>query len=156
MGSSTREQVVAAYDALRAAVCGVQGLTLDGLSSREWMALAERQEIETRRLGAARHPLLNLLAAHATAEELGDTLDMALANRLRISPTLARRWIADAAELGPRRALTGQPLAPALGACAQPSAMGVSARNTCGSSAASGPRYRPGWTCRPGSTPKPT
>jgi Domain of unknown function (DUF222)/HNH endonuclease len=119
MGSSTREQAVAAYDALREAVTGVQGLTLDGLSSRDWMALAERQEIETRRLGAARHPLLNLLAAHATAEELGDTLDTALANRLRISPTLARRWIADAAELGPRRALTGQPLAPALGACAQ-------------------------------------
>src|ERR1700709_2738453 len=117
MGSSTREQVVAAYDALREAVCGVQGLTLDGLSSREWMALAERQEIETRRLQAARHPMLNLLAAHASPEELGGTLDMALANRLPTPPPQARRWIEDAAELGPRRALTGEPLAPILGAC---------------------------------------
>src|SRR4051812_20110804 len=99
MGSSTREQAVAAYDALREAVTGVQGLTLDGLSSRDWRARAERQETETRRLGAARHPLLTLLAAHATAEELGAPLDMALATRLRISPPLARRWIADAAEL---------------------------------------------------------
>ena len=119
MGSSTREEVVAAYDALRDAVSGVQGLTLDGLTPREWMALAERHEVEVRRLQAGRHPLLNLLGAHATAEELGDTLDMALANRLRISPTLARRWIDDAADLGPRRALTGEPLAPILGATAK-------------------------------------
>ncbi|MDT5137434.1 MAG: hypothetical protein QOD58_1696, partial [Mycobacterium sp.] len=75
MGSSTREEVVAAYDALREAVSGVQGLTLEGLTSREWMALAERHEVEVRRLQAGRHPLLNLLGAHATAEELGDTLD---------------------------------------------------------------------------------
>src|ERR1700712_977714 len=119
MSSSTREEAVAAYDALRDAVSGVQALILDGLTSREWMALSDSHESEMRRMQAARHPLLNLLAAHATTEELGDKLDMALANRLRISPNEARKRIEDAADLGPRRSLTGEPLAPTLGATAK-------------------------------------
>ncbi|WP_264892787.1 13E12 repeat family protein, partial [Mycobacterium kiyosense] len=61
--------------------------------------------------------LLNQLAA-VSKEELGDTLRNALADRLRITTSEAGRRIADAADLGERVSLTGEPLAPRLEATA--------------------------------------
>ncbi|WP_044097385.1 DUF222 domain-containing protein, partial [Mycobacterium canetti] len=58
-------------------------------------------------------------------EELGGTLCCALANRLRITKPEAARRIADAADLGPRRALTGEPLAPQLTATATAQRQGL-------------------------------
>ncbi|MBW0015535.1 HNH endonuclease signature motif containing protein, partial [Mycobacterium sp.] len=51
-------------------------------------------------------------------EELGGTLRSALADRLRITKPEAGRRIDEAADLGARRALTGEPLAPQLSATA--------------------------------------
>ena len=71
-----------------------------------------------RRLRTPQHALINQLDAQAGEEELGGTLCSALADRLRITKAEAGRRIADAADLGERRALTGEPLAPQLTATA--------------------------------------
>jgi hypothetical protein len=62
--------------------------------------------------------LINQLDAHASDDELGATLCSALADRLRTTKAEAGRRIAEAADLGQRRALTGEPLAPQLAATA--------------------------------------
>ena len=58
--------------------------------------------------------MINQLDAQAGEEELGGTLRSALADRLRITKADAGRRIADAEDLGERRALTGEPLTPRL------------------------------------------
>jgi hypothetical protein len=67
---------------------------------------------------AVEHALINQLAEQADPAELGGALAAALANRLRISRADASRRIHDAADLGERRALNGEPLAPLLPATA--------------------------------------
>ena len=62
--------------------------------------------------------MINQLGAQAGEEELGGTLRCALADRLRITKAEAGRRIAEAEDLGERRALTGEPLAPQLTATA--------------------------------------
>ena len=64
------------------------------------------------------HALINQLAEQADQTELGGKLAQALANRLRISRAEASRRIHEAADLGQRRALTGEPLPPVLAATA--------------------------------------
>jgi hypothetical protein len=66
-----------------------------------------------------RHTLINQLKAQAGDEELGGKLSAVLADRLRITKADANRRIAEAEDLGPRRALTGEPLPPLLTATAQ-------------------------------------
>ena len=68
----------------------------------------------TRRVRAPQHALINQLGAQAGEEELGGKLHSALADRLRITKAEAGRRIAEAEDLGQRRALTGEPLAPQL------------------------------------------
>ncbi|MDT5011880.1 MAG: hypothetical protein QOH57_3497 [Mycobacterium sp.] len=70
----------------------------------------ERIETLRRMLPALEHELINQLEAHATAEELGGSLSKSIANRLRITRGEAARRIAEAADLGGRRTLTGEPL----------------------------------------------
>jgi Domain of unknown function (DUF222) len=113
-----REAISAAFDALDAALDGVLGLDCDALTTRERFALLERCERVRRRLPAAEHPLINQLARQATAEELGGTLSHAVAEWTLISRAEASRRINAAADLGPRQALTGEPLAPMLAATA--------------------------------------
>ncbi|WP_156745285.1 13E12 repeat family protein, partial [Mycobacterium sp. 1165178.9] len=64
------------------------------------------------------HQLINQVAAQSDPAELGGKLSWALADRLHITRAEAARRIAEAADLGPRRALTGEPLAPVLPATA--------------------------------------
>ena len=118
MGSGTREDVQEDFDALRAAVSRVLEHSYDALTTPERLALLERLEHETRRLRAPQHALINQLGAQANAQELGGTLRCALADRLRITKAEAARRIDEAEDLGPRRALTGEPLAPQLAATA--------------------------------------
>jgi hypothetical protein len=54
------------------------------------------------------------LPGQASPEELGGKLSHVLADRLRITRGEANRRVAEAADLGPRRALTGEPLPPLL------------------------------------------
>jgi len=109
-----REAITAAFDALDAAVDGVAGLGFDALTTREWLALLERCERVRRRLPVPEHQLINHLARQATPEELGGKLSHAVAEWTLISRAEASRRIKEAADLGPRRGLTGEPLAPIL------------------------------------------
>ncbi|WP_424075206.1 HNH endonuclease signature motif containing protein [Mycobacterium sp.] len=103
-----------AFDALDAAVDVVVGLKFDALTTPERLRLLERVECVARRLRAPQHALISQLGAQADEEELGAKLPSALANRLRITRAEAGRRIAEAEDLGERRALTGEPLAPQL------------------------------------------
>ncbi|OBH67968.1 hypothetical protein A5682_12315, partial [Mycobacterium mantenii] len=64
------------------------------------------------------HQLINQVGEQADSAELGGKLSWVLADRLHISRAEAGRRIAEAAELGPRRALSGEPLGPVLPATA--------------------------------------
>ena len=109
---------MAAYDVLDAAIDVVGELNFDALTTREWLALLERSESMRRRLPVPEHKLINNLAHSATAEELGGKLSHAIAERTLISRGEASRRIKEAADLGPRRALTGEPLPPTLAGAA--------------------------------------
>src|SRR3954452_19815736 len=112
------EAITAAFDALDAAVDGVLGLDFERLSTVERLALLERVERVRRRLPVAEHPLINQLAQTATAEELGGKLAHAIADWVLISRAEASQRVKEAADLGPRRGLTGEPLAPAFAGAA--------------------------------------
>jgi hypothetical protein len=114
MLSSRREEIQEDFDALRTVVSRIVGHSFDALTNPERLALLERLEHETRRLRAPGHELINQLAEQAPSEELGGPLPHALADRLRITRTEARRRVAEASDLGPRRALTGEALPPLL------------------------------------------
>jgi hypothetical protein len=118
MRSSSCEDVEGDFAALHEAVSRVVGHSYDALTTPERLVLLERLEHEARRLVYPRHELVNQLAQQATPEELGGKLSHALADRLHITRAAAARQVAEAADLGPRRAITGEPLEPRLSATA--------------------------------------
>ena len=118
MESSSREEIVEVFDALDADLDRLCALTFDGFTTPERLRALERLERAARRLRPPGHALINQLGEQAGEEELGGTLRSALANRLRITKADAGRRIGEAADLGPRRAITGEPLAPRLAATA--------------------------------------
>ncbi|WP_156772099.1 DUF222 domain-containing protein, partial [Mycobacterium sp. 1245805.9] len=118
MGSSSREEIVEGFDAFNGALKRLCDLSFDVLTTPERLAALEQLERAARRLRAPQHELINQLDAQATPAELGGNLCCALADRLRITKAEAGRRIAEAEDLGERRALTGEPLAPQLAATA--------------------------------------
>ncbi|OBJ89527.1 HNH endonuclease signature motif containing protein [Mycobacterium asiaticum] len=119
MVSSSREEIVEVFHAFDAELDRVCGLSFEALTTPELMWALDRLEREERRKRSVRHALINQLQARASTEELGGTLSCAMAERLRITKAEASRRIADAEDLGERRALTGEPLAPKLPATAR-------------------------------------
>ena len=107
------------FDALEAGFTRALDLRCDALTTPERLALLQRCEKFRRLLPAVEHPVINQISAQADATELGGTLAPALANRLRITRAEASRRIHEAADLGERRALNGEPLEPALSATAE-------------------------------------
>jgi hypothetical protein len=118
------EQAMSAYDALDAALDVADKTDADGLTNAERIALLERREAWRRRLPAGEHVLLSELA-YAPVEEIGGRAAHVLADRLRIYRSDAKRRIEEAFELGPRRAMTGEPLAPKLEATAAGQRAGI-------------------------------
>lgn len=118
MHSSSREEIEEDSDALHAAVSRIVGHAFEVLTTPERLALLERLEHETRRLAVPRHALINQIGEQSNSTELGGTLPTVLADRLRITRGEARRRVAEAADLGQRRALIGEVLAPLLTATA--------------------------------------
>jgi hypothetical protein len=109
----------AAYEEL--AACGIDTLTRD-----ELLAAIDDLEILDCQLPTQRHRMLAQLQAQATPGELGaKSWREVLMVRWRLSGTEAHRRLADAAVLGPRQALSGQPLAPLLAATAAAQALGL-------------------------------
>jgi hypothetical protein len=118
MAVSSREEVVAVFDALRDAVSGLAELSFDSLTTPERLGLLERLEHDCRRLPVARHALINGVRQQAGPAEIGGKLSHVLADRLGITGSEANRRIDDAADLGQRQALTGEPLPARLAATA--------------------------------------
>ncbi len=118
MGASSREEIVEVFDALDHDAQRLCELSFDVLTTPERLRALERLECVVRRLRAPQHGLINQLGAQASAVELGGSLHSALADRLRITRAEAGRRIAEAEDLGERRALNGEPLAPQLAATA--------------------------------------
>src|ERR1700721_1666510 len=118
MSSIAREVIQEAVDALRAPVSRFLGHSYESLTNPERFALLEVLEHEIRQLQAPSHQLINQIAEQADATELGGRLSWALAERLHITRAEAGRRVAEAADLGPRRALTGEPLSAVLPATA--------------------------------------
>lgn len=117
MRSNDRETITTVFDALDRAADAALDLSFDALTAPERLALLERCERLRRRLPAVEHPLVNALGG-ADPAELGGKLAWALADRLRITRAQARRRIDEAADLGERHSLTGEPLEPMLPAAA--------------------------------------
>ena len=114
MGCSSREEIVEVFDEFDAVLDRLCELSFDALTTPELLRMLEHLERGVRRQRTPQHALINQLETQAGEEELGGTLRVALANRLRITKAEASRRIAEAADLAPRRALTGEPLAPLL------------------------------------------
>lgn len=113
--NADRETILASLDAIEAAVAKLQSCSFDGLDPRELMAVLARREALSWRAPVVDHRIAARLVAHGGAGELGaSSLTKALAEQLRISTAAARRRLAEAADLGPRTALTGEPLEPVL------------------------------------------
>jgi Domain of unknown function (DUF222) len=113
-----REAITAAFDAAEAALDGVAALGCDALTTPESLEWLERCERLRRRIPSLEHEPINHLARQATPEELGGKLSHAIAEWTLISRAEAGRRIREAADLGERRALTGEPLPPVLAATA--------------------------------------
>src|ERR1700731_1282028 len=118
MRSSSREEIVEDFDDLHEVVSRPLNHSYDALTTPEGLSMLERLERETRRLPIPGHALINQVSRHAGEVELGGKLGQALANRLRITRGEASRRIHEAADLGERKAITGEPLPPKLEATA--------------------------------------
>src|SRR3954453_13092928 len=110
---------------LRAGVDALLAVPVDGLEAVEFVRVIEAVEVQRRRLEAVDQRLLAGASAAGVASLFGQPgLAGALASLLRIDVVEARRRVARAVDLGPRRALTGEPLAPILPLAAQAAADG--------------------------------
>ena len=119
------EAVLAALDAVEAAWDKLASLPVHALGAEQVLAVLSRLEIHRRRQPATEHALLMHLQSQATAKEMGaKSWRAVLCNRLGISGCDAGRRIAEAAQLGPRRAVTGERLGPALPSTAAAQARG--------------------------------
>ncbi|BBZ15819.1 HNH endonuclease signature motif containing protein [Mycolicibacterium gadium] len=120
------EAVREAIAAVRAAHDHVAALPIDALTKSELVDALDELETLSCQLPAQGHRMLARLQIEATAKEMGaKSWRQVLATRWRISTSEAGRRLDEAALLGPRRALTGQPLDPALPCVALAQARGM-------------------------------
>ncbi|MBV9515364.1 MAG: HNH endonuclease [Mycobacteriaceae bacterium] len=104
--------VRAVLERYRAAVSELVELRLDALEVPDLFAVLDTTQAERCRVPMAEHQAINRIVEQATPEQIGNSLKKVLADRLRITRSEAGRRIADAEMLGPRSAMTGEPLAP--------------------------------------------
>lgn len=108
-----RESVLAALDAIDAAFDVLATASWDGFTAAELLDLLARREVIGRRGPAVDHRVLAALQSQVRAADVGSTTwPNVLADRLHISAEEAGRRVRDAAVLGPRTAVTGEPLDP--------------------------------------------
>lgn len=120
-----QQDVRAVYDELESALQKAADVSLDALRPAELVALLARRERLFSALPVVDHAVVARLVADDDPKALGaSSWPEALATTLRISRAEAKRRIGAAAVLGPRRALTGEPLAPVLETTAAAQARG--------------------------------
>ncbi|MEX3651929.1 HNH endonuclease signature motif containing protein [Mycolicibacterium fortuitum] len=118
--------VVDAVAELRAAFDAFAACDFGSLTRAELISVLDEYEALLCRLPAVGHRLLARLQVEATPGELGaKSWSEVLRTRWRLSTAEAGRRLGEAAELGPRRALSGEPLAPVLPAVAAAQAAGL-------------------------------
>jgi hypothetical protein len=123
MGGDALQATVAA---LRAAYDEMAGLPIDALTKPELVGALDELEILARQLPTQSHRMLARLQTETTAKEMGaKSWRDVLAFRWRISTSEAGRRLDEAAQLGPRRTLTGEPLEPVLPCTATAQAHGL-------------------------------
>ncbi len=114
-----------ALDDLDAAWDKLASLPVHALAAPQALAVLGRLEIQRRRQPAVEHALITHAQSQASAIDMGaKSWRAVLSSRLGISGPDAGRRIAEAAALGPRRAVTGEPLEPQLAATAAAQARG--------------------------------
>ena len=117
-------------------------LPLGTFTGDDVLAVLRGVEVEKNRLSTADHALIAELESQGAAHEHAcpSTANL-LSQALRVSPTDASIRVRAAADLGPRRGLTGEVLPPIFAQVAAAQADGVISR----------PRCRPSttWPCRP-------
>ncbi|MBX7434682.1 HNH endonuclease [Mycobacterium sp. Y57] len=112
MGSAGSE-VAAAFDALDAAVEAILELDYDGVDPAARVGLDARLQRNLRRLPAAENQIIASLLEQTEPSRLGEaSWPKVFSTALRITSADAQRRIARAKTLGPRRAMTGEPLPP--------------------------------------------
>src|ERR1700759_1733645 len=111
---------------MRAGYATLAAASMDPLSTTELLEVGDELETLTCQLPAQRHRMLARLQAETTAREVGaKSFKDVLAVRWRLSTAEAGRRLTDAALLGPRKGLTGEPLDPDLPATAAAVAVGA-------------------------------
>jgi hypothetical protein len=119
-------EVRAAVTALRAAYDALAALPVDALTAAEVVGVLDDLETLTCQLPVQSHRLLTRLQAETTPKEMGaKSWRDVLAIRWRISTGEASRRLTEAARLGPRQGLSGEPLEPILECTAIAQAHGV-------------------------------
>ncbi|MGV9803550.1 DUF222 domain-containing protein, partial [Mycobacterium sp. NPDC003449] len=99
---------VEAVAALRAAFDAFAACDFEALSRAELVAVLDEYEELTCQLPSLSHRMLARLQADSTPREMGaKSWNEVLRIRWRLSTAQASRRLGEAAELGPRRALTG-------------------------------------------------
>ncbi|MGV0680559.1 DUF222 domain-containing protein, partial [Mycolicibacterium fortuitum] len=117
---------VSAVAGLRAAFDAFAACDLASLTRAEVVAVLDEYETLLCRLPSVGHRLLAQLHAGATPREMGaKSWNEVLRIRWRLSTAEAGRRLGEAAELGPRRSLTGQPLPAVLPVVAAAQAAGL-------------------------------
>jgi hypothetical protein len=125
---SDREAVTATLDRWDAVQAEMAGLSFAALTPAEVLNIKDRLECGYRRQAAVDHRLTHQLTSQASPIDLGGkSWTDVLSTRLRISNREARRRIEEADDLGPRTAITGEPLEPRL-----PNAASAQARGDIG------------------------
>jgi Domain of unknown function (DUF222) len=120
------DAIMEAIATMTAAIDAVVDLPIDTLTHKELLTALHAMETALWRVPAAGHRLLARLDTEASPVELGATsIAAAISERLRISRDEAHRRLKDARHLGPRRALSGEPLVPKLEHTAAAQARGL-------------------------------
>ena len=118
MGSSAvadRDTIMGCLDTMAAASAQLAQCSFDALSAEELVEVLARREALAWQAPVIDHQVLARLVADGHSDVLAAcSLTKALAERLRISTKEARRRLDEAAELGPRTAISGEPLEPVL------------------------------------------
>ncbi|WP_330218628.1 DUF222 domain-containing protein, partial [Mycolicibacterium chubuense] len=98
----------------------------DTLSHRELVELLAEVTTVLRTVPALEHRVLARLTAETEPRRLGESSwKTVLTTALRVSDREAKRRLAHAASLGPRQALTGEPMAPVWEATAAAQSQGL-------------------------------
>ena len=112
---SGRETILATVGRWEQAQADMAEVPFDVLSATEALAIKGRLETGYRRQAAVDHRLTYQLTSQGSPAALGGkNWSDVLQQRLRISGPDARRRLDEAEDLGPRRALNGEPLEPKL------------------------------------------